>query len=71
MPYVANARIYSVNPVAASTWKKLFAWLARESGVDPGVIDHAFPLPLAEPRSSADLEMSRSHPLCGRREFPA
>jgi hypothetical protein len=28
MPYVANARMYSVNPAAASAWKELFGWLA-------------------------------------------
>ena len=55
MPYVANARMYSVNPAAASAWKELFGWLARESGVDLRVIDHAFPLPLAELWSRTDL----------------
>jgi hypothetical protein len=38
MPYVANARIYSVKPVAASMWQELFARLTRESGVDLGMI---------------------------------
>ncbi len=55
MPYVANARMYSVNPAAASAWRELFGWLARESGVDLQVIDHAFPLPLAELWSRPDL----------------
>jgi ABC-type phosphate/phosphonate transport system substrate-binding protein len=55
VPYVANARMYSVNPAAASAWKELFGWLARESGVDLHVIDHAFPLPLAELWSRTDL----------------
>src|SRR5580693_9807886 len=55
MPYVANARMYSVNAAAASAWKELFGWLARESGVDLDVIDHSFPLPLAELWSRSDL----------------
>jgi ABC-type phosphate/phosphonate transport system substrate-binding protein len=55
MRYVANARMYSVNPQAAAAWKELFGWLARESGVDLEIIDHAFPLPLAELWSRADL----------------
>jgi ABC-type phosphate/phosphonate transport system substrate-binding protein len=55
MAYVANARMYSVNPAAASAWKELFEWLARESGVDLRVIDHPFPAPLAELWSRPDL----------------
>jgi ABC-type phosphate/phosphonate transport system substrate-binding protein len=55
MSYVANARMYSVNPGAASAWKELFEWLARASGVDLRVIDHAFPAPLAELWSRPDL----------------
>jgi len=55
MPYVANARMYSVNPPAASAWKQLFGWLAQESQVDLRAIDHAFPLPLAELWTRPDL----------------
>ena len=55
MPYVANARMYSVNPAAALAWKELFGWLARELQVDLLAIDHAFPLPLAELWARADL----------------
>ncbi len=55
MSYAANARMYSVNPAAAAAWKELFAWLARQSLVDLIVIDHAFPLPLAELWSRDDL----------------
>jgi ABC-type phosphate/phosphonate transport system substrate-binding protein len=55
MRYVANARMYSVNPQAAAAWKELFGWLARESGVDLEILDHAFPLPLADLWSRADL----------------
>jgi len=55
MRHVANARMYSVNPQAASAWKELFAWLSRESGVELDVVDHAFPLPLSDLWSRADL----------------
>lgn len=55
MPYVANARMYSVNPAAAAAWKELFAWLAQETGVELTVVDHAFPKPLAELWSRPDL----------------
>src|SRR6476660_3803234 len=55
MRYVANARMYSVNPQAASAWQELFAWLSRESGVELDVVDHAFPLPLSDLWSRADL----------------
>src|ERR1700742_829652 len=55
MPYVANARMYSVNPGAAAAWKELFECLARESNVDLDVIDHKFPAPLSELWSRPDL----------------
>jgi len=55
MRYVANARMYSVNPAAASAWKDLFGWLARQSRVELDVIAHAFPLPLADLWSRSDL----------------
>lgn len=55
MPYVANARMYSVNPAAAAAWKELFEWLARQTGVELTVIDHVFPKPLAELWSRPDL----------------
>jgi ABC-type phosphate/phosphonate transport system substrate-binding protein len=47
--------MYSVNPGAASAWRELFEWLARESHVDLRVIDHKFPAPLAELWSRPDL----------------
>jgi ABC-type phosphate/phosphonate transport system substrate-binding protein len=55
MPYVANARMYSVDPGAASAWNELFEWLAQESDVDLQMIDHAFPAPLATLWSRSDL----------------
>ena len=55
MRYVANARMYSVNPQAAAAWKELFGWLARQSGVELDILDHAFPLLLSDLWSRADL----------------
>jgi ABC-type phosphate/phosphonate transport system substrate-binding protein len=55
MPYVANARMYSVAPGAAAAWNELFEWLAGESGVELQVIDHGFPAPLSELWSRQDL----------------
>jgi ABC-type phosphate/phosphonate transport system substrate-binding protein len=55
MPYVANARMYSVTPGAATAWKALFGWLADRSGVDLVAIDHVFPAPLADLWSRPDL----------------
>lgn len=55
MRYIANARMYSVNPQAAAAWKELFGWLAQASGVDLEILDHAFPLPLSDLWSRPDL----------------
>src|SRR5215510_15069716 len=55
MGYVANARMYSVNPRATSAWKELFVWLARGSDVELEILDHAFPLPLSDLWSRSDL----------------
>ena len=55
MAFVANARMYSVNPAARAAWRELFGWLARESGIALDVVDHAFPLPLSELWSRSDL----------------
>ncbi|MGA7804529.1 phosphate/phosphite/phosphonate ABC transporter substrate-binding protein [Bradyrhizobium sp.] len=55
MAYIANARMYSVDAAAALAWRELFSWLSRASGVDLDIIDHAFPLPLSELWSRADL----------------
>ncbi|WP_426435394.1 phosphate/phosphite/phosphonate ABC transporter substrate-binding protein [Bradyrhizobium genosp. P] len=62
MRYVANARMYSVNPQAAAAWKELFGWLAQASGIDLEILDHAFPLPLADLWSRTDLACAL---MCG------
>jgi ABC-type phosphate/phosphonate transport system substrate-binding protein len=53
--YIANARMYAVAPGAAAAWKELFAWLARESGVELQAIDHAFPATLDDLWDRDDL----------------
>ncbi|MCK1744481.1 PhnD/SsuA/transferrin family substrate-binding protein [Bradyrhizobium sp. 139] len=55
MRFVANARMYSVNPQAAAAWTELFGWLAREASVELDVIAHGFPLPLSDLWSRDDL----------------
>src|SRR4030088_1683207 len=55
MSDAANARMYSVDPGAASAWNELFEWLAQESGVDLRVTEHGFPAPLADLWSRPDL----------------
>lgn len=55
MVWVANARMYAVNPAARAGWRELFEWLARDGGVALEIVDHAFPLPLSELWSRSDL----------------
>lgn len=55
MAFVANARMYGVNPQARAAWSELFAWLTRASGVDLSVIEHAYPAPLSTLWARPDL----------------
>src|SRR5258708_149357 len=52
---IANARMYSVAPGAAAAWRRLFEWVAAESGVPLEIIDHAFPAKLEELWERPDL----------------
>jgi ABC-type phosphate/phosphonate transport system substrate-binding protein len=52
---IANARMYSVAPGAAAAWRRLFEWVAAESGIPLDVIDHAFPAKLEELWERPDL----------------
>jgi len=52
---IANARMYSVAPGAAAAWRRLFEWVAAESGVTLDIIDHAFPAKLEELWARPDL----------------
>jgi ABC-type phosphate/phosphonate transport system substrate-binding protein len=45
---IANARMYSVAPGAATGWKALLAGLAARAGVDLDVIDYPAPAPLSD-----------------------
>ena len=53
--FVANARMYSVNPAAKAGWLELFAWIAHRSQVPLVIIDHAYPAPLSDLWSRGDL----------------
>ena len=53
--FIANARMYSVNPAAKAGWSELFAWVAHRSHVPLAVIDHAYPAPLSDLWSRRDL----------------
>lgn len=55
MALVANARMYGVNPEARAAWADLFAWLSRRSGVSLSIIAHAYPAPLRDLWTRADL----------------
>lgn len=43
---IANARMYSVTPTAAASWKQLLQEVYRRAGVDGEVIDYPAPAPL-------------------------
>ncbi|MEO8537395.1 MAG: PhnD/SsuA/transferrin family substrate-binding protein [Betaproteobacteria bacterium] len=45
-PLVANARMYAVNDDVAELWRRLFEWVAADSGVALQVVAHAAPAPL-------------------------
>lgn len=55
MALVANARMYSVNPQARAAWADLFVWLSRRSGIELSVVAHAYPAPLRDLWTRADL----------------
>jgi ABC-type phosphate/phosphonate transport system substrate-binding protein len=45
---IANARMYSVSPVAGAAWQRLFAAILRRAGLQVDYLEHAPPLPIAE-----------------------
>jgi ABC-type phosphate/phosphonate transport system substrate-binding protein len=45
---IANARMYSVSPEAASLWRKLLAGVIEHAGLDIEVVEHTAPKPLDE-----------------------
>lgn len=52
---VANARMYSVTPTAAATWTALFHHLAATTGLDLEIVEHPFPLLVADLWKRTDL----------------
>jgi ABC-type phosphate/phosphonate transport system substrate-binding protein len=53
--WVANARMYAVNAGVSALWERLFAWLARATGMPLTVVAHAAPLPLPRLWMRSDL----------------
>jgi ABC-type phosphate/phosphonate transport system substrate-binding protein len=53
--FVANARMYSLEPVTAAAWRTLLQWVAKRSGIALELIDHPSPLPLETLWRRADL----------------
>ena len=51
----ANARMYAVTPPTRDSWRALFGWLARRSGVPLEVTDHAYPAALGDLWTRPDL----------------
>ena len=45
---IANARMYSVGPQAASLWRRLLAELIGHAGADVALIEHVEPAPIDE-----------------------
>lgn len=60
--FVANARMYAVNPAVRAAWAELFDWAGKSSGVPHAVIDHAAPAPLEELWRRGDLGLAF---ICG------
>lgn len=52
---IANARMYSVNAVAAAAWRELLGWVLERAGVRWDVIDHPAPAPMSALWSRGDL----------------
>jgi ABC-type phosphate/phosphonate transport system substrate-binding protein len=48
MPWIANARMYSVTAQVTDLWRRLLLELGRESGTPLEIVEHAAPAPLAE-----------------------
>lgn len=52
---IANARMYSVDAVAAPAWRRLLTWVLHRAELSWEVIDHAAPAPMAALWSRDDL----------------
>ncbi|WP_242538890.1 phosphate/phosphite/phosphonate ABC transporter substrate-binding protein [Trinickia acidisoli] len=59
---IANARMYSVNPVAREDWKALFHWILDRANLEWSVIDYDAPAPLAALWQRTDLGAAM---MCG------
>ena len=52
---IANARMYSVDAIAAAAWRRLLTWVLDRAELEWDVIDHAAPAPMAALWSRDDL----------------
>jgi ABC-type phosphate/phosphonate transport system substrate-binding protein len=59
---IANARMYSLTPLAAEAWRGLFAMVSESAGMPLKVVDHPHPKPLDALWSRPDLGLVF---LCG------
>lgn len=70
---IASARMYSVNPAAASAWRTLLDWVIARAGVACEVVDYPAPQPLPALWSRPDLGcvFMCGYPLAGAARAPA
>jgi len=59
---LANARMYSVTPVAAAAWREVIGWVTREAGVPVEFIEHGPPKLLSDLWARDDLGVVQ---MCG------
>jgi hypothetical protein len=52
---IANARMYSVAPGAATAWREVLGWALGRAGLNWPLIEHAAPTPIAELWARKDL----------------
>ena len=55
MPFIANARMYSVTPAAEAAWRDLLARIGRDAGVDLVYESYPAPAPLEDLWRRTDL----------------
>ena len=53
--WIANARMYAINPAAAAAWRALFEWLRTHTRVPLKIMDYPAPAPLADLWQRADM----------------
>jgi len=59
---LANARMYSVTPIAAAAWREVIGWATRKAGVPVEFVEHAAPKLLSDLWARDDLGVVQ---MCG------